>query len=123
MNTIPSGAPLPPSPSGTESGSGPTQKEQRDEEKSRRLIRDVRARELVADIVGSAAWEAFVFGIVEPFVKARQEDALVQIRRGALDKSQACLAAADAAYEIIFGAYEGTGQEIPKEVRAIRRLG
>lgn len=83
----------------------------------------MRARELVADIVGSEAWEAFIAQIVMPFVAARNDDALRNVRAGDLGKSQACLAAVEAAAEIIFGAYEGTGQEIPKEVRAIRRLG
>ena len=94
-----------------------------EQEKAARLLKDPRKREILADIVGSEGWTAFIEEVVKPYARHRREDALNQIRSGDLAKSQACLAAAEAGAEIIFLAYEGTGQEIPEAVRAIRRIG
>jgi hypothetical protein len=98
-------------------------KQLKETERARRLIPAVQLREALADVIGSAGWEAFINAIVTKFVVDRRNDALYQVERGDMSKAQACLAAADGALEIIFGAYEGTGQETPEGVRAIRRIG
>lgn len=85
----------------------------------RRAIANDRDRELLGDLVQSPGWEIFEREIVARHGAARREAAIAQVRSGDLAKAQACLASSEAGIEILVGAYEGAGLQVPKEVHAL----
>lgn len=84
-----------------------------------RAIKDDVERELLGDIVQSPGWNVFQERIVRVFAQQRMQTVLSHVAANDMQKAQACLAAAHAGVEILVGAFEGAGLEVPKEVRAL----